>query len=59
MRADLGERRQGALVALDRDHFLCAFREERPGEAAGAWPDLDDGDAFERPGGAGDLAPSD
>ena len=32
-----------------------AFGEERPRQAARARADLDDGDACERPGGAGDL----
>src|SRR3974390_3335455 len=56
MRADLGKRGERALIALDRDHLLCSLRQERAGEAARARSDLDDGDAGERPGCAGDLA---
>ena len=36
--------------------FCGAFREQRAGEAAGSGADLDDGDACERPRGAGDFA---
>ena len=56
MRADIGERRERAQVALDRDHLLCALREKRARKAAGAGADLDDGDARKRPRGAGDFA---
>jgi hypothetical protein len=56
MGGDLGERRQRALVALDGDHYLCAFGEERAGQAAGAGADLDDGDASERTSRARDFA---
>ena len=52
--ADLGERRQRALVAFDGDDGLGACGDERPGEAARTGTDLDDGDAVERPGGARD-----
>src|SRR5579863_5977180 len=34
---------------------FCAGGEERAGEAARAWADLDDGDASQRTGGAGDA----
>ena len=56
MRGDFGERAERASVALDRDHLRRAFREQRAGEAAGTGTDLDDGDARERPGRAGDLS---
>ncbi len=46
VRADLGERRQGAFVALDRDHGLGALGEQRAGQAAGAGTDLDDDDSL-------------
>jgi hypothetical protein len=54
MRADLGKRGKGALVAFDCDHPPGPRRQERARQAAGAGSDLDDGDAFERAGGAGD-----
>ena len=56
MRGDLGERAERAGVALDGDHLLGALRQKRAREAAGAGPDLDHGDACERPRGAGDLS---
>ena len=56
MRGDLGERAERAGVALDGDHLLGALRQKRARQAAGTGPDLDHGDACERPGGAGDLS---
>ena len=51
---DIVERRQRALVALDRDDALGAQRQQRARQAAGAGADLDDGRAFERACGARD-----
>ena len=56
MRRDFAERRERPLVALHRDDTARAFGEQRPREPAGAGPDLDHGDAFERARGAGDAA---
>ena len=44
----LGERRQAAVVALDRDDMRGAFEQQGAGEAAGAGPNLDDCDTVER-----------
>ena len=52
---DLGERGDGAVVALDRDHAPRAGGEERAGQPAGAGSDLDHVDARERAGGARDA----
>ena len=52
---DLGERADGALVALDRDHAAGAGRDERAGEPARPRPDLDHVHAVERTGRAGDA----
>src|SRR5262249_14228305 len=52
---DLGERGDGARIALDRDHPARALRQQRARQAAGAGTDLDDGDAAEIAGGAGDA----
>ena len=41
VRGDLGQRRERALVALDRDHAPRAVREQRAREPAGARADLD------------------
>ena len=51
---DIVERRQRALVALDRDDALGAERQQRARQPAGAGADLDDGGAFERARGARD-----
>ena len=51
---NLLERRQRALVALDRDDAPGAQRQQRARQAAGAGADLDDGGAFERARGARD-----
>ena len=56
VRGDLAERRDRALVALDRDHARGAFGEQRARQPARARADLDDGDAVERAGGARDAA---
>ena len=56
MRGDLGQRRQAARVAFDRDDMLGAFRQQRARQAAGPGPDLDDGRAVERTRRAGDAA---
>ena len=55
-RSDVGERRQAARVLLDGDDARCALHQQRSGEAAGSWANLDNGRAFERSGGAGDAA---
>ena len=55
-RGDIGKRRQAALVLLDGDDAGRTLHEQRSGEAAGPWADLDDGRAFERSRGAGDAA---
>src|SRR5262249_55316387 len=47
--------RNAALVALDRNHTICAERQQRAGEAARARPDLNDRDACERSGRARDA----
>ena len=52
---DVVERRQRALVALDRDDALGAQRQQRARQSAGAGADLDDGGVFERTGGARDA----
>ena len=56
MRGDLGQRRQAALVAFDRDHRRRAVGEQRSRQPAGAGADLDDGGALQRSGGARDTA---
>ena len=56
MRGDLGERRDRALVALDRDDAGGAFGEQRARQPARARADLDHRDAVERSGGARDAA---
>ncbi len=55
VRGDLAERRDRALVALDRDDAR-ALREQRAREPAGTGPDLDHGHAVERAGRARDAA---
>ena len=49
----LGERRDAAPVALDRDDRRAGI-EQRAGQAAGAGADFIDRCAFERPGDRGD-----
>jgi hypothetical protein len=49
------ERLDAARIALDRSDTAGARGQERPGETAGAGPDLDRVDAVERPRGAGDA----
>jgi hypothetical protein len=49
------ERRDGTLVALDRDHPLGAERQQRAGEPAGAGTDLQHRDAGERSRRPGDA----
>ena len=52
MLGDILERRDGALIALDRDHALGAERQQGAGKPAGAGTDLQHGDAgecFRRP----------
>ena len=56
MRGDLGEGRQAARVALDRDRPRRALGQQRAGQPARSGADLDDRHALERPGGAGDPA---
>ena len=56
VRGDLGQRRDRALVALDRDHVRGAFGEQRARQPAGSGADLEHRDAFERAGGARDAA---
>ena len=52
---DLGERRQAAGVALDRDDVAGALGEQRAGQAAGAGADLEHVAGGEVAGAAGDL----
>ncbi len=56
MLGDLRQRREAAPVALDRDDFASAFGEQRPGEPAGTWADLDNGRIGQGRGGARDAA---
>ncbi len=51
---NLVERRQRALVALDRDDASGAQRQQRARQSAGTGADLDDGGIFERTRGARD-----
>ena len=51
---DLVQRRQRALVALDRDDAPRAERQQRARQPAGTGADLDDGGVLERPRGARD-----
>ena len=44
------QRRQRALVALHRDHALCAEGQQRARQSARAGPDLDHGGIFQRSG---------
>ena len=48
---DLRKRREAAAVALDRDDALGAGRQDRSGQSARAWPDLEHAHSFERAGG--------
>ena len=54
-RGDLRERRDRAVVALDRDDAPRALREQRARQSAGPGADLDHVDAVERAGGARDA----
>ena len=49
VRGDFAQRRDRALVALDRDHARGAFGQQRARQPAGAGTDFEHGDAGERP----------
>ena len=54
-RGQLGQRGEATPVALDRDDMGGPLFEQSPRQPARPWPDLDNGAAVERPGGACDA----
>src|SRR5215469_5599261 len=54
--SEVGKSRETAPIALDRDDPACTGGKQRPGQAAGAGADLDDGRVIEWSGGAGNPA---
>ena len=54
--SEVAESRETAPIALDRNDPACTGGKQRPGQAAGAGADLDDGRVIERSGGAGNPA---
>ena len=53
MRRDLLQRRQAAGIALDGNDPRGALGQQRPGQPAGPWPDLDHRHARQRPANSG------
>ncbi len=56
MFGNLGERRDRAAVALDRENMRRAFGEQRAGQAAGTGADFENSDAVERSSRARDAS---